>query len=56
MCVYVCVGRSLRSTVADVLNYDIVVSEFELKSRYYIHFWSNTFGQGMNTLIPPAMN
>ena len=24
-----------------MLNYDIVVSEFELQLRYYIHFWTN---------------
>ena len=28
----------------------IVVSEFELQSRYYVHF-----GKGMNPLILPAM-
>ena len=33
----------------------IVVSEFELKSRYYVHFQANTFGKGMNPLILPAM-
>ena len=29
----------------------IVVSEFELQSRYYFHFRSNTLGKGMNPLI-----
>ena len=33
----------------------IVVSEFELQSRYYVHFRANTFGKGMNLLILPAM-
>ena len=33
----------------------IVVSEFELQSRYYIRFRENTFGKGMNPLILPAM-
>ena len=33
----------------------IVVREFELQSRYYIHFWPNTLGKGMNPLILPAM-
>ena len=27
---------------------DIRVSEFELQSLYYIHFWTNTLGRGMN--------
>ena len=33
----------------------IVVSEFVLQSRYYIHFWANTLGKGVNPLILPAM-
>ena len=32
-----------------------VVSEFVLQSRYYIHFWANTVGKGMNPFILPAM-
>ena len=33
----------------------IVVSEFVLHSRYYVHFRANTLGKGMNPLILPAM-
>ena len=34
----------------------IVVREFVLKSRYYVHFRANTLGKGMDPLIlPPAM-
>ncbi len=33
----------------------IVASEFELQSRYYVHFLTNTLGKGMNPLILPAM-
>ena len=33
----------------------IVVSEFELQSRYYVVFWINTLGKGVNPLIRPAM-
>ena len=33
----------------------IVVSEFVLQSRYYVHFQANTLGKGMNPLILPAM-
>ena len=33
----------------------IVVREFVLQSRYYIHFRANTLGKGMNPLILPAM-
>ena len=38
-----------------VLDYGIVVSEFELHSRDYVHFQPNTFGKGMNTLILPVL-
>ena len=33
----------------------IVVSEFDLQSRSYVHFWTNTLGKGMKTLILPVM-
>ena len=33
----------------------IVVSEFVLPSRYYVHFRANTLGKCMNPLILPAM-
>ena len=33
----------------------ILVREFELQSRYYIHFRANTLGKGMKPLILPAM-
>ena len=32
------------------LDYGIVVSEFELQLRYYVHFRTNTLGKGMNPL------
>ena len=32
----------------------IVVREFVLQSRYYVHFQANTLGKGMNPLILPA--
>ena len=31
-------------------------SKFELQSRYYVHFRTNTLGKGMNPLISPAMS
>ena len=43
------------SQLANVVDCDIIVIEFELRSRYYIHFWTNTIGKGMNSLIPQAM-
>ena len=41
--------------MAKVLESDIVVSEFELKSRYYFCVWTKIFEKGMNPLIFQAM-
>ena len=49
-------GEIPSSVVVNVLNCDIVVSEFELQSRYYVHFRTNISGKTMNSLIPPAMS
>ena len=38
------------------LECGIVVREFELQSRYYVHFRTNTLGKGMNRLILPSMD
>ncbi len=40
--------------MTNVLNYVLEVSDFKLYSCYYIHFWYNTLGKGINALIPPA--
>ena len=37
------------------MDYGIVVSEFVLQLRYYIHFQANILGKGMTPLILPAM-
>ena len=37
------------------MDFGIVVCEFEIQSRYYIHFRTNTYGKGMNPLILLAM-
>ena len=37
------------------MDCQIIVSEFELQSHYYVHFRANTLGKGMNPLILPAM-
>ena len=37
------------------MDYRIVVSEFVLQSRFYVHFRTNTLGEGMNPIIIPAM-
>ena len=44
-----------NGVVAKVLNCDIVETEFERQSHYYVHFQYNTLGKGMNSHIsPPA--
>ena len=44
--------ESFRGVVANMLDCDIVVSEFELQSRYYVHLRTNTLGKGINLLLP----
>ena len=48
-------GGCRRSVMVKAMDCEIVVSEFELQSRYYIHFLTNTLGKGMNSLILPAI-
>ncbi len=48
------VGK-LTQVELNVLDYDIVVREFELQSRYDVHFWKNTLNEGMNSFISLAM-
>ena len=37
------------------LDYGTVLSEFELQSRYNVHFRTNTLEKGMDPLILPTM-
>ena len=46
--------RYPRGFVTTMMDYDIIVSEFELQSHYYVHFRTNTLGKEMNILIPPT--
>ena len=48
-------GGCPRGVMVKAMDCRIVVSEFELQSRYYVHFRANTLGKGMNLLILPAM-
>ena len=43
--------ESTRCVVANVLDCDIVVSKFELKSRFYIHSQTDIIGKSMNFRI-----
>ena len=44
-----------RDVMVKAMDCGIVVREFVLQSRYYVHFRANTLGKGMNPLILPAM-
>ena len=50
-----CRGGYPRGVMVKAMDCGIVVSEFVLQSRYYVHFRANTLGKGMNPLILPAM-
>ena len=39
-----------RGVMVKVMDCGIVVSEFVLQSRYYVHFRANTLGKRMNPL------
>ena len=43
-----------RGIIVKAMDCRIVASEFIFQSHYYIHFWANTLGKGMNPLISPA--
>ena len=43
-----------ESVVASVLDSNIILSEFERQSRYYVHFQTSTLGKGMKPLIHPS--
>ena len=44
-----------RGVMVKAMDCGIVVREFVLQSRYYVHFRANTLGKRMNPLILPAM-
>ena len=56
--IYMCISfhnwRSPRVEVINVLDSDVLVREFEFKSRYDIYFRTNTLAKGMNPFIPIA--
>ena len=49
-------GGGPRGVMVKAMDCRIVVSDFVLQSRYYVHFRANTLGKGMNPLILPAMD
>ena len=42
---------STRGVVTIMLDFDIIVREFELHSRFYVHFRTNTFENVMKPLF-----
>ena len=41
--------------VANRLDWDIVVNEFELQPCYCVYFWTNAVCKDVNPFIPPCM-
>ena len=39
--------------MSKVQDCSLDVNEFKLQWHYYVHFWTNTLGKGMNPLISP---
>ena len=48
-------GGCPRGVMVKAMDCEIIVTEFELLLRNYVHFRTNTLGKGMNPLILPAM-
>ena len=47
---------SPRDIMAYMLDCDLEVRGFELQSRYYVLFQTNTLGKGINSFIVSAMD
>ena len=45
---------SHHGVMAKVLDYSLEISEFELQSRYYVHFQTTTFEKAMKTAYPSS--
>ena len=55
LCTYMQMQKKSRWHNGQRAELNIVVSEFELQSRYLVHFRCNTLGKGINPLISWAM-
>ena len=47
---------SPRRVMVNKLDYNIVVSEFELQSYYYVHFRTFTIGKRTNSFITTGIS
>ena len=43
-----------RGVIVKAMDFGIVVSEFVLQSRYYVHFRANTLGKGIEPPYAPS--
>ena len=48
--------QSTAGVMAKVLDCSLEVSEFELQSRYYVHFRINTLGKGIEPSYALALD
>ena len=48
-------GGCSRGEMVKALDCGIVANEFELQSRYYVHFRTNNLGRCINPFVLPAM-
>ena len=46
---------NFSGVVANILDFDILVSEFEFQMRYYVHFRNDTLEEGFSLLILPTI-
>ena len=47
-------GRRSRGEMVNMYDFNIVVSEIEPQSLYYVHFWTNTLENGKNIFYQPT--
>ena len=46
---------SPHDLMTNMLHCDLEVNKFEIHLHYYIHFGTNSFGKGMNSLFLPVI-
>ena len=44
-----------RYTIAKLVDWTLEISEFEIPSRCYVQFHTDTFGKGINAFVFPAI-
>ena len=54
-CIKSILHGSFLGVVVNMLDCNIIVNKFKLQLCYYVHFWTNTLGKGIEPPSPPAM-